>query len=461
MIQTSIKLIAVWTLSFMLISGCSNQADPPGNTAGPGARVFVGNTNGSVSVIEHGVAGNTLAEPIELFSSVGDMTSSRKNHIFINLGSTNQVAALDPVGEAATFRKFIPVGQRPVHINRDPEGSRIWIQNDADPNTGIDTVTPACNTAGAGSVSVIQNHGDAGHDGDGEEVNAGEVLATICVGKGHHKASFSTPTTADPSIPLRAFISNIIDGTISVIDNDPESPTYHQVIDTIDLCDPAHETGGTCDAAIATPNEAGPHGMVFSSVSGKIYNNNEDYGTVNIIVPSTLAIEQTLNIGFAGATHVTPDGRFVIVRGFDVPSVTGKLTVIDVANPAGFVTHDLININPGAVEFTSNGAKMYVAGSGSAARPTQKGNVVLVYDVSALPTLPAPAEITVGSTTAGRSIGILEVGGTATHVFATNRADGTVSVIDAATDTEIDKVQVGGTPTSLLVFPMEGDLSHE
>lgn len=177
-------LIALSTL--FAVTGCGSQSSPPsslsesaGAPAGVEARIFVGNTNGTVSVIEHGVAGNTLVEPIDLFSSVGDMTSSRKNHIFINLGSTNQVAALDPVGETATFRKFIPVGQRPVHINRDPEGSRIWVQNDADPDTGVDTVTPTCNTADTGSVSVIQNHGTAGHGDDDEENNAGEVLATI------------------------------------------------------------------------------------------------------------------------------------------------------------------------------------------------------------------------------------------------------------------------------------------
>lgn len=464
-------LIALSTL--FAVTGCGSQSSPPsslsqsaGAPAGVEARIFVGNTNGTVSVIEHGVAGNTLVEPIDVFSSVGDMTSSRKNHIFINLGSTNQVAALDPVGDTTTFRKFIPVGQRPVHINRDPEGSRIWVQNDSDPTTGIDTVTAACNMAQTGSVSVIQNHGTAGHDDEEEEVNAGEVLATICVGKGHHKAAFSTPTATDASIPLRTFISNIIDGTISVIDNDPgaeasPNPNYHTVIDTIDLCDPAQETGGTCDADIATPNEAGPHGMVFSEASGKIYNNNEDYGTVNIINPATLAIETTLDIGFAGATHVTPDGRFVIVRGFDSSTVTGKLTVIDVTNPNGVTTHDLVNINPGAIEFTSDGTKMYVAGSGSATRPAQRRDVVLAYDFSGLPTLPAPVEITVGSTTAGRSIGILEQGGQATHVFATNRTEGTVSVIDATSNAVVDTVQVGGTPTSLLVFSLEGDLSHE
>jgi len=449
------------------VTGCSGQSGPPAGLSksspppGVEARIFVGNTNGKVSVIEHGNDGNPIADTIDLFSSVGDMASSTRNHIFVNMGSTNQTAALDPVGKTVEFKKFIAVGQRPVHIYREaPDGTRIWVLNDSDPSTGIDTVTSSCNTAQAGSVSVIQNH-DEGGDEDG---NAGEVLKTVCVGKGHHKAAFSYPTDNAPTVPLRAFVSNIKDGTISVIDNDPGStaapnPNYLTVIGTINLCNPLKET---CPAA---QSGAGPHGMFFSPVSGKIYNNNETHGTVNVINPAATdfnnAIEQTFDIGFAAATYITPDGRFIIVRGAQSnPTMTGKLTIIDVANPSP-VTIDLPDVNPADLAFTSDGKKLYVASAGSATpKNGQKSTVVQVFDASALPALPLIKEIAVGATAAGRSIGILEEGGAATHVFVTNRADGTVSVIDATTDTAIDTIQVGGTPTSLLVFSMEGDLSH-
>lgn len=463
-------VIAFFTL--FAVTGCGSQSSPPSSLsqsagAPPGvtARVFVGNTNGTISVIDHGNGGSDLSKSIDVFSSAGDMVSSTKNHIFVNMGSTNQVAALDPVGETATFRKFIPVGQRPVHIYRDPEGTRIWVLNDADPTTGVDTITSECNSQQAGSVSVIQNHGTAGHGDDGEESNAGEVLKTICVGKGHHKAAFSTPTTTDPSIPHRAFISNITDGTITVIDNDPSSDNYLTVIGTIDLCDSNKES---CPAG---QGGAGPHGMYFSSVNGKIYNNNENHGTVNVINPTSLAIEATVDIGFAGATHITPDGRFVIVRGVDRTSdptrVTGKITIFDATDPSNnFTTINLPDVNPGALAFTSIGTmkKMYVASAATGnddQRASQKSNVVQVFDITALPADPTLIkEIGVGSTTGGRSIGIHEHDKEAENVFVTNRADGTVSVIDAQNDTAIDTLQVGGTPTSLLVFSMEGDLSH-
>lgn len=169
------------------------------------ARIFVGNTNKTVPVIEQGAAGNTLVAPIDLFSSVGDMASSTRNHIFVNLGNSNRTAALDPIGAAATFKKFIEVGRRPVHIYRDPEGTRIRVLNDADPATGVDTVTAACNTARAGSVSVIQNH-DGGGD---EEGNAGEVLKTSASEKGATRR----PSARRPTVPFHSAPSSAISRT--------------------------------------------------------------------------------------------------------------------------------------------------------------------------------------------------------------------------------------------------------
>lgn len=460
---------ALISFSALAVLGCTGQSNPPavlsGATANVEARVFVGNANGKVSVIEHGPAGSRLAAPIDLFSSDGDIISSTRNHIFVNMGSANQTAALDPVGTATAFKKFIAVGQRPVHIYREaPDGTRIWVLNDGDATTGIDTITPACSAAQVASVTVIQNHGEGGDD----TVSAGDALATICVGKGHHKATFSYPTEANPSIPLRAFVSNIKDGTITVIDNDPASANYLKVIGTIDLCNTIGEAAQgklACDADPATPNNAGPHGMVFSPVSGKVYNNNESYGTEDVIDPATLAVEATLPIGFAGAGYLTSDGRFVFVRGTDTADpnhVVGKLTVINVADNS-FTTTDLPDIHLGDLAFTSDGTKLYIpsAATGSATQKTnEKSNLVVVFDVSALPALTKTKEITVGATAAGRTIGLHETNGKAEHLFATNRADGTVSVIDAETESVVDTLQVGGTPTSLLVFSMEGDLSH-
>lgn len=180
----------------------------------------------------------------------------------------------------------------------------------------------------------------------------------------------------------------------------------------------------------------------------------------------TLAAEKSLNTGFSGATRLSADGRFFFVRGTDTQSdatrVTGKLAIVNVADDS-FTVVDLPDFSPRSLAFTADGRKLYIASGASGntdQKASQKSNVVSVFDTTALPALPLVKAIIVGATTAGRSIGILEHDGEATHVFATNRADATVSVIDAQTDTEIDKVQVGGAPTGLLVFPMGGELAH-
>ncbi len=458
----------------MAIAGCASGVDPTAggvqSTSGPEARILVGNVNKTVAVIEHGDKGNTLATTFDVVASAGDMAASTHNHVFVNVTNANLVAAIDPVGNTAVLKKMIGVGQRPVHIYREnPDGTRMWVLNDGASGTGIDTITPACNSTSTSSVTVIQNHDEGGDEGG----NAGEVLATICVGKGHHKAAFSYPTSDAPTVPLRTFISNIMDGTIHVIDNDPDSTDYLKVIAKIDLCDSNHETT-PCDADIATPNGSGPHGMYYSSVSGLIYNNNETYGTETIIDPVTNTIVDTdpsdadidsLDIGFAGATHITPGGEFILVRGTDRSDpnhVVGKLSIIDTADNSVTLI-DLQDINIGDMKFTPDGHKLYVAVAltgTTAQKANQKDNVVLVYDASALPALPLIKEITVGKTAAGRSLTIQDHDGEAAHIFVTNRADGTVSVVDAADDEEIDKIQVGGEPTSILAFSLEGDLSH-
>jgi YVTN family beta-propeller protein len=272
-----------------------------------------------------------------------------------------------------------------------------------------------------------------------------------------------------------------MDGTVHVIDNDPDSADYLKVIAEIDLCDSNKET---CDANINTPNGSGPHGMYYSPVSGLIYVNNEDYGTETIIDPVTNTIVDTdptdgdidsLEIGFAGATHISPDGEFILVRGTDRSNpdhVVGKLSIIDTADNS-VTPMDLQDINIGDMKFTPDGHKLYVAvaltGS-TAQKAKQKDNVVVVYDASALPDLPLIKEITVGKTAAGRSLSIHEHDGEAEHIFVTNRADGTVSVVDAEMDEVMDTVclgemvngvcEEGGEPTSILAFSLEGELSH-
>lgn len=441
------------TITLSIGMGCNF---PSGNANNPQGRIFVGNRDGKVSVIEHTDGEHTLGEPITLSSGAGNMAYSAKNHIFVNMESANLVATLEPAGESATIKEFIGVGERPGQIYPDPEGSRVWILNDADPITGIDTATLPCSAASASSVSVIQDY-----DHKEEDEESGKLMATICVGRGKHKAAFSSPSQTVPSAPLRVFVSNFSDGTISVIDNNPASASYLNVTGTIDLCDPSKESGGVCDTNPTTQNGAGPAGVYLSLVSGKLYTNNENYGTVNVINPGSevaVSVEKTLDVGFAGSMRMTPDGRFIFVWGTDDSNpeqMIGKLTVINVADDSLWPV-DLPGLSPSTFEFTSDGTKVYVASSVGGV----KRNVIQVFDTIGLPALTAIKEITVGSTAGGRSIGLFEHGGAASHLFVTNSSDGTVSVIDAKTDTLIDTIDIGGTPTGLLVFPIRAEVQQ-
>ncbi len=469
----SLRHICSALLVFTL-AACGSQADPPSGSHE--ALIFVGNDgDGTVSVIEHGHDGNTVSKTIIVGSGgSGDMVATTEGHIFVNVTDNNAVAAIDPmVTGAPELRNFLPAGTRPVHGYRDPEGTRVWVMNDGDATAG------SCKTAGPGaiatnSVTVIQNHEVDGGGGSGSGV-LGEVIATICVGRGHHKAAFSEPSTDHPDTPHRVFVSNISDGTVSVIDNDPASAAYLTVIVTIDLCDPDKQTGG-CDGDLATTNNASPHGIDFSPVSGKIYNANVGYGTVSVIDPATNTIEKTIDAGFVNKAHISPDGSFLLVKGTDKSSdadhVIGKLTVIDAATDTVANQVDLMDIHPDSFEFSPDGAKLYVASATTGSDPQKthlKNNLLLVFDASALPELKQPEtgvsgepkEIVVGTADGDhRSLAIHEHDGMAEHLFVPNPADDTVSVVDAETDEVVDTVAVGDDPGSILVFPVEAGHSH-
>ena len=308
----------IYTLLFTLLTaglwGCGDgQSNPPTLTAGPEARIFVGNKDGTVSVIEHGGGVNKVAQTIHVGTkSTAGMIATEHNHVFVSVTDNNLVAVLDPIGEMVTKKDDVGAGTRPLHLYLDPlDQNKVWALNDGESSSGNDPLH--CGTSGA-SVTVIQNHGDGDDDDSGA---GGAALATICVGHGHHKAAFSFPSEAHPTIPKRVFVSNIKDGTLSVIGNDPtDTATYLKGIGTIDLCDSSGEakTGKpSCDADLATSNGSLPHGIDYSPVSGLVYNSNIGYGMITVIDPKTNGVTTTLDISFANKAHATPDGRFLVV----------------------------------------------------------------------------------------------------------------------------------------------------
>jgi hypothetical protein len=132
--------------------------------------------------------------------------------IFVGLTENSESITLDPRTKAITIQPQFTPDAFPAHIYSDPVSSWDWFMYDGDDKKiGNDALN--CGDQGS-SVTVVENTTSA----------EAKFLKTICVGRGHHQASFSFPSEAAPNVPKQTYVSNLNDGTISVLGNDPENP---------------------------------------------------------------------------------------------------------------------------------------------------------------------------------------------------------------------------------------------
>lgn len=372
--------------------------------------------NTAMSLVSHKSGANTVLSSIKFDSNAGDTVSTANDHFFTAIGSLNKVAVLTVNSLGATLEGYISTGTKPVHMYTDPDG-KIWIMNDG--NSGVDSIN--CSAAGTGSVTVIKD-GAKGTSGS----SAASLIKHLCIGKGHHKALFT-------SSPKRAFVSNITDSTVSVIDNDSSSSTYLTVLSTVSLA-----TG------------AGPHGFGYSSVSGKVYVANASLGTVTELNPSTLA-SSIISTVKSGPAAVSPDGKYAVFPGVDTSSdsnhVTGKLSVVNVSSTSSITLKDIADVSPDMMMFSEDGKKLFVvsAQAGSGNQLTNlKQNVLLIYDSSALPTLTLLKEVTVGTANAGHRHFDAMTHGSMTHLFIPS-GDGNLYTVDADSMSVTQTLKIGGT----------------
>lgn len=351
--------------------------------------------------------------------------------IFVGLTETDQVITLDPETKQIHVNDGFVPDAFPAHIYSDPDSSRDWFMNDGDKETGNDTLN--CGERGA-SVTVVENTVSA----------EARYLKTICVGRGHHQCHFSYPSEQAPHVPRQAYVSNLKDGTISVIGNNPDQPeTYLQLVATINLCEPDKDGFD----APRVPNNAFPHGLVYSKVSGKVYNLNNGYGTVAVIDPVTHEIEQRIPFKGFSNLFISPCGRYVIGRGADRKSdpghVIAKMAVLDVTNNEILDRIDLPDVYISKYFFNPEGSKLYLTTSSSGSEQQQanlKTGAVLVFDVAALPKLKLAAELRLGAP-AG-TLDFLAPDGQTALVFASTAQDGAVTLIDGETDAVVETLSV-------------------
>lgn len=350
--------------------------------------------------------------------------------VFIGMTEDHQIILLDPQKKALQIQASFPADAFPAHIYSDPYSSRDFFMNDGDKETGNDTLN--CGDKGS-SVTVVENTSSS----------QAKLLDIICVGRGHHQAAFSAPSESAPNVPRRAFISNLKDGTISVLGNDPEdADTYLKLITTINLCEPDKEDAGE----ETIPNNAFPHGLAYSPLTGRFYNLNNGYGTVAIIDPVNNTIEERIPFKGHSNLFMTPGGRYIIGRGADRKSdgehVIGKLSILDVTTNTITDKADLQDIYISKYYFNKEGSKLYLT-TGTSGSPEQQANIkkdaLLVFDMTALPKIKLIKELNIGSS---GSLDFLEENGKTSCVFSSNTEEGSVVVFDGVDESILDNIKV-------------------
>ncbi len=365
--------------------------------------------------------------------------SGRQAHekpIFLGVTDNAGIILLDPLSGSVTLQKSLPADAFPAYAYRDIDERYIWFMNDGDKKSGCDVIN--CGTDGS-SVTVIARDDDSP-----------ELEKTICVGRGHHVTAFSEPSKDAPDVPQRAFVSNLQDGTISVLAHDPDdSDSWLKVIATINLYDRKYDSG---DAEL--PNGAFPHGMEYSKVSGRLYCLNNGYATVAVIDPLSNRIETTVEMPVSSNLLLNPGGTFIIGKGADRKSdedhVIGRLTVFDVVSQKIVTTLDLPDIYPSTYRFNPDGSKLYVT-TAATGKGKQRSNLekskLLIFDTSNLPEIKLIRQVVVGEADCSRRpIAFLNSDSHAKYVFIPNPTDATLTILDSD-DREVTTVGLGQSGT--------------
>lgn len=497
----------------------TGTVSPGGSAALQGPLVFVNNTGDRTltTVAVRGDSGNSVFGTIgpAVFGNLalGDMQFSLGEWTFLNvsgLGNATsmtqvgtQVATIDPLTGAIPVHEInLTTGTRPVHIYRDPTDQEVmWSMNDGLPASVTDApvgATPGddlvnCNNPArvggpieGGSVTILHNS----HLGPG--ATPPTVERTVCVlADGHKVTAFSQPTTGPtgrPTLPRLAFVSSSTAGEIAVIDNTPRpglDPDW-RFINRIDLCDSVKEAArpvpATCNDESATPpttaftpNNSNPHGIRFSQWTGMIYSIQENYRTIVEIDPASLVSAPVTVAELSGTNYtaygISPNGRFLLLRGSAAGSVGTRLGVIDLATPNPRTITDLTipelgGASPGAFKFSPDGRRFYIlAGAAS----TTKRDTLFAFDSTNLAADPlslsllpnGEIRLVQGTGTGAHSFDVLvqrpsgSPAGTlaaATYLVVSNGAANSVSIISATDNLIKQNLSVGSTPGGVMVY---------
>ncbi len=390
-----------------------------------------------VCIVEHAQGVTRVHTVPQAEASTGDAPP-----VYLGLAADRRLWLLDRGDNAVRAAEALPENALALYAYPEPGSRRSWYTHDGDGEDGNDTFL--CGDRGA-SMTVIEAAA-----GDG----APRALGTVCVGRGHHVPTF-------PLADARhAYVSNLLDGTISVVGNDPGQTDYLTVTGAINLCEPDKEKTGE----LSVPNNAFPHGQVYSPVSGRIYGLNNGYGTVAVIDPAADRIEARIDFPGCSNLLLSPDGRYIIGKGADrkrdPAHVLGRLNVLDVVAGELVTVAELKDVYPSTYRFNAEGTRLYVTTAATGKGAQHEALImdrVLVYDATALPRLELIDELIVGEADCGRRpLAFLTEGGATRLIFVPNPSVGTLTIVDGATHRPLETVKVSAMPVEELNFSLLG-----
>jgi YVTN family beta-propeller protein len=385
-------------LSVLLLAGCGHDpvpSTPDGGFGPPRERVFVA-ANGSAQV--HVFDFETL-EPvttIDVGAGAAEVHAVPDGSlVWVVSGTANTVSFIDP--HTLDVVRTVDVGARPVHSFLSPDRTAVWVGNDA-----------------SADVSII----------DLQSFDERRVLT----GEGHHKMAF---VVDDVNTLVATYVSNIIDGTISVVAPgaaDGSSALYQ-------VGDATAEGGGVGPS---------PHGMDSSYANGRVYNCSGDAAhSIEVIATEFEAVEHA------------------IVDRIPLPS---RCTYLRVSSNADFVFATLpgddlvarVRISDAHVDTFATGASpdrfelgadvVYVAHVGE---PTLG---VVSLDGSPLRTIAVGNAVDPDGEVEGHR-GLERFGG---RIFVPNAFDGTVTVIDEASETVVATLSGIDAPSGIAIAGPDG-----
>ncbi len=369
-------------------------------------------------------------------TSLTGAQASGKTHApwFLGLQKNKKVILFDPENKTINLADQMPTDAFPAYAYKDTLNHRIWFMNDGDKENGNDALN--CGTNGS-TVTIFDI---------GNKNTEPKHLKTLCVGRGHHVTTFIEPTTDFPLLPKVAYVSNLLDGSISVIGNDETDPsTYLNIIHTINLCELNKEKSGNTDV----PNNAFPHGKQMSLHTGKIYSLNNGYGTVAVIDPTTHTIEARIPLKGCSNILLSPCGKYLVGKGADRKTneahVLGRLSIVDAITQQVISEEDIPDFYPSTYRFNADGSKLYVT-SATTGKGVQKENLKIdtlyIYDATALPKLSLIKTMNVGNADCGRRPIAFSCDDDKNRVFISNPTDATVTILDAQNDSIIETIKI-------------------